>query len=233
MSNILVELMKTNISIEEEFNLMDYIEDFFDQVADGSGADVDPDEQPSPTPVIQNASAILNSLGGMIPYMNLSGKSNVQSYKFVQGQWILVAFGDNSFYLYSIKSLPPIYLANMIELAQIGRGLNSYINKTIKGDYAAKLVKGQVMVRPGMESYVDKPITLYIHLSFESTDVQTLKRYQTSLKQAGQDGLKDDAKQALRIGVRMIDGVNVGLEDFSSNIGETDIAERIEKLINN
>jgi hypothetical protein len=74
-------------------------------------------------------------------YKNLSGDSGVHSYEFNDTQ-IVVRFNDRATYTYTNQSVGTTNLAKLKELATVGRGLNSYINKTpsVSKYYASRSV---------------------------------------------------------------------------------------------
>jgi hypothetical protein len=74
-------------------------------------------------------------------YKNLSGDSGVHSYEFNNDQ-IVVRFNDRATYTYTNQSVGSTNLAKLKELATVGRGLNSYINKTpsVRKHYASRSV---------------------------------------------------------------------------------------------
>jgi hypothetical protein len=73
----------------------------------------------------------------MAKYENLSGRSNVKSYKSTRGK-LNIKFGDGSRYLYTPGSAGAYKLRRMRELAGKGIGLNRYINKKVKNNYESK-----------------------------------------------------------------------------------------------
>lgn len=74
----------------------------------------------------------------MLRYGNLSGQSNVTQYE-LQPDGISVCFGDGSCYLYTNARPGPVHVAQMQRLAQLGRGLNSYISRFVKRAYTRRL----------------------------------------------------------------------------------------------
>jgi len=95
----------------------------------------------------------------MPQYANRGGNSNVKSYRltrerpaekpsaFLGGGFSLdadaqdaieVTFGDGSRYLYTVASVGRDNLNKMIQLAQAGQGLNSFINRVVRKMYARK-----------------------------------------------------------------------------------------------
>lgn len=70
----------------------------------------------------------------MIKYKNLSGNSGVDQYDCGQ-DWILVQFLDGAIYRYTSTSASQYHITEMINLANRGWGLNSYIMKYVKTRY--------------------------------------------------------------------------------------------------
>lgn len=71
-------------------------------------------------------------------YANLSGASAVRGYEIGQGS-ITVQFRDGSIYVYTNASAGPVNIAEMQRLAKLGQGLNSFISRFVKKNYAQKL----------------------------------------------------------------------------------------------
>lgn len=74
----------------------------------------------------------------METYKNLSGVSGVVGYEIGQAE-IKVQFRDRATYLYTYQSAGPGNVEHMKQLAETGRGLNSFIGRVVKNDYATKL----------------------------------------------------------------------------------------------
>jgi len=74
----------------------------------------------------------------MKPYRNLSGRSGVRAYQPGPGA-IAVEFVDGSVYLYTQASAGAAAIARMLELAQAGRGLSTYISRHVQDRYAEQL----------------------------------------------------------------------------------------------
>lgn len=70
-------------------------------------------------------------------YKNLGGDSNVTAYEY-GSDFIRVQFGDGSVYLYTNSSAGSFNIDQMKRLADSGRGLNSFINTTVRKSYKAK-----------------------------------------------------------------------------------------------
>ena len=73
----------------------------------------------------------------MESYKNLGGDSGVVGYEIGQTE-IKVQFRDRTIYLYTSQSAGPERVEHMKQLAEAGRGLNSYINLVVKMAYASK-----------------------------------------------------------------------------------------------
>jgi hypothetical protein len=71
-------------------------------------------------------------------YKNLGGDSNVIGYEITSDS-ITVQFGDGSVYLYNYQKPGHNDVEKMKSLAIAGQGLNSYIGRVVKKNYAAKL----------------------------------------------------------------------------------------------
>lgn len=71
-------------------------------------------------------------------YANRSGDSGVLGYEPGQGQ-ITVQFKDGSQYLYNSQSPGAAVVSEMQRLAVAGVGLNSYIRRVVRKNFAQKL----------------------------------------------------------------------------------------------
>jgi len=81
----------------------------------------------------------LKGRGGILEnYANLSGASAVRGYEIGQGS-ITVQFRDGSIYVYTNASAGPANIAEMQRLAKLGQGLNSFISRFVRKNYAQKL----------------------------------------------------------------------------------------------
>lgn len=75
----------------------------------------------------------------MTPYLNLSGQSNVIAYEITQdGIHLVFKSGAQRNYLYNSVRPGQAVVNNMKQLAQQGRGLNSYISLVVKRNFARK-----------------------------------------------------------------------------------------------
>ena len=71
-------------------------------------------------------------------YRNTGGNSGIQSYE-IGDDFIIVQFNDGGQYLYNYTSTRSSNVEKMKNLAQSGHGLNSFISRTIRKNYASKL----------------------------------------------------------------------------------------------
>ncbi len=74
----------------------------------------------------------------MTHYKNLGGDSGVAAYE-IGTDFIKVEFNDRSVYLYTYQSAGSSNIEQMKDLAIAGMGLNSFINKHVKYNYASRL----------------------------------------------------------------------------------------------
>lgn len=70
-------------------------------------------------------------------YKNLGGDSNVAAYE-IGSDSIKVQFRDGSLYTYTYQSAGQSNIEQMKTLAIAGQGLNSFINRVVKKNYATK-----------------------------------------------------------------------------------------------
>ena len=73
----------------------------------------------------------------MEPYKNLAGDSAVVGYEIGHDS-IKVEFRDGWIYTYNAESAGYRNIEHMKALASAGSGLNSFISRVVKGQYAAK-----------------------------------------------------------------------------------------------
>ncbi len=71
-------------------------------------------------------------------YKDTDGDSGVHSYEFGEG-WIDVTFTKGGSYRYDESSPGSGHVHAMIQLAEAGNGLNAYINKHVRKNFAKKL----------------------------------------------------------------------------------------------
>ena len=74
----------------------------------------------------------------MEQYGNLNGDSGVTRFE-IGPLDIKVEFRDGSVYLYNEQRPSVRHVEEMVRLARAGSGLNSYISRVVKKNYAAKL----------------------------------------------------------------------------------------------
>ena len=72
-------------------------------------------------------------------YKNLGGDSNVVAYE-IGNDYIKVKFADGCIYLYNYFSTKSQNIEEMKKLARIGEGLNEFINRYVKKQYASKML---------------------------------------------------------------------------------------------
>lgn len=73
----------------------------------------------------------------MQKYKNLGGNSSIQGYEFKPDG--IEVYYSNGAYLYNFERPGQVHIENMKKLAEIGKGLNSYIQTHVRKNYARKL----------------------------------------------------------------------------------------------
>lgn len=73
----------------------------------------------------------------MEKYKNLKGDSGVESYE-IGSDFIIVQFKNDGSYLYNYHIPGSSHVERMKKLALKGKGLSTYISKTVKKKYAEK-----------------------------------------------------------------------------------------------
>ena len=73
----------------------------------------------------------------MRPYNN-AAKSGVRAFE-AGNNFIILEFGDSKQYLYNGEKPGTHHVEKMIALAAKGSGLNTYINKHVRNNYAERL----------------------------------------------------------------------------------------------
>lgn len=164
-------------------------------------------------------------------YANLGGNSSIRGYDHGD-EWMLVLFSDGNRYLYTVKSTTPESIGEMKRLASIGKGLNSYIMRLQRMNYAGRNVKGEILIKPGMESYNPEGFkrvqlliafrntvppmvsneTLQEKTKMSKVTQDTLNRYKEQIVAAGKDGLDTTARKIMAVGLNKT--AKVALEDF-------------------
>jgi len=71
-------------------------------------------------------------------YANLKGDSAISSYE-IGNNYILVEFISGSIYEYTYTSAGASNIETMKTLAELGSGLNSFINSYVKNQYSRKI----------------------------------------------------------------------------------------------
>ena len=79
-----------------------------------------------------------NLLDMVYRYLNKGGNSSVANYS-IGADSITVQFKDGASYLYNYSSTTMVGVEHMKQLAVNGIGLNSYISRVVKKQYARKL----------------------------------------------------------------------------------------------
>lgn len=74
----------------------------------------------------------------MIRYRNLEGHSGVTGYE-PQPEGICVEFNHNAVYLYTYASAGKTVVEKMKKLARAGKGLSTYISRTVREKFEKKL----------------------------------------------------------------------------------------------
>ena len=73
----------------------------------------------------------------MEEYKNLAGDSGVVRYE-IGDDFIRVQFSNNTIYLYTNTSAGSNNIEKMKKLAQDGKGLNTFISKNVRKNFACK-----------------------------------------------------------------------------------------------
>jgi hypothetical protein len=150
----LIQRIEDPIKVSTE-DAMDVVKQYWDEAANTvssywNDTDTEVAEEigiPKPT-----LSQLLDQHGNGTAYANTGGNSGVDSY--VTGEdWILVNFTTGAKYLYTHKSTTYENIEQMKKYAAEGRGLNSFIMRISKDGYAGRNIKGNILIRPGMEHY--------------------------------------------------------------------------------
>ncbi|WP_373356917.1 hypothetical protein [Pseudoroseicyclus sp. CXY001] len=73
----------------------------------------------------------------MTPYADLAGRSGIAQYQ-AGDHYLDVRFKDGALYRYTRATVGQPNLTMMVALAGAGHGLNAYINRNVRDQYAAK-----------------------------------------------------------------------------------------------
>lgn len=74
----------------------------------------------------------------MKEYADIDGDSGIASFDAGDG-YIVVFFKDGSAYEYTNAATEAAHVTQMIALAEVGEGLNSYINRNVRENYSRRL----------------------------------------------------------------------------------------------
>jgi hypothetical protein len=152
--DLLIRRIKDRMTVSNE-DAVDVVKQYWDEAVDtvkGYWGDVDEAivEETGVPPA--SITQLLDDHRQAHSYANTGGNSGVDSYD-LGDDWILVKFTTGSRYLYTIKSTTREQLDEMKRYANDGKGLNSYIMRVQKTNYAGRNVKGEIFIKPGMEHY--------------------------------------------------------------------------------
>lgn len=152
--DLLIRRIKDRITVSNE-DAVDIVKQYWDDAVDtvkGYWQDVD-EAIVEETGIPQaSLSQLLDDNRQAHSYANVGGNSGVASYD-LGDDWFLVNFTTGSRYLYTTKSATREQIEEMKRYANDGKGLNSYIMRTLKTNYAGRNVKGEILIKPGMEHY--------------------------------------------------------------------------------
>lgn len=233
-------LNPTRVANEDAF---DTVKEYWDDVTNGYWNDVDEElaDELGVTPVA--LAELLEVHRHTFTYANVGGNSSVRGYDHGE-DWLVVMFSDGSRYLYTLKSTSRESLDYMRQLAHSGKGLNSYLTRLVGTNYAGKNIKGNILIKPGMEQF--NPIgfkrlklieafrnTMEHQVSNELFKHDTLNKYKVQLEQAGRDGLDQTACQIMTVGLETMGyGKRVSNESYDSPVSETNqLSEAINSAL--
>lgn len=223
--DLLIHRIRITKTVSNE-DAVDTVKQYWDDAVDtvkGYWNDVD-DEIVEETGITKpSLTTLLDDHRTLNSYANYGGKSGIVSYD-IGDDWILVNFTTGSKYLYTIKSTTPDNINQMKQLAHAGKGLNSFIMRVLKTDYAGRNVKGELVIRPGMEQWTaERNKRLQLLYAYKSTltvstegytmSHKTLRKYKEQIAAAGMDGLDSTAQQFMTVGLESIsDSITVSTE---------------------
>lgn len=199
----LIHKLKTRFTVSNE-DAIDAVMQYWDEAADTVKrywSDVDEEivDELGITPT--GLAELLDDNRPGFTYANVGGTSGVATYDHGD-DWMVVNFTTGSRYIYTLKSTSPESLGYLKKYAIAGKGLNSYIMRQLREDYAGKNVKGQITIKPGMENYAqpaNKRIALLETFRDTMSSVHQITIYKKHMEEAGQDGLGQVAKQFMEI----------------------------------
>lgn len=79
-------------------------------------------------------------MGDFEDYKDLSGRGGITAFKILPDS-IILEFQHKDLYLYDYKNPGKDHVKQMKVLAKQGRGLTTYINQNVRGNYRKKLNK--------------------------------------------------------------------------------------------
>lgn len=223
----LIHRIENPIKISNE-DTWDSVKSYWEDVVGKYWADVDEDltEELGVTPTA--LSELLEVHRHTFDYANVGGNSSVRGYDHGE-DWFVVMFSDGSRYLYTLKSTTPEALDWMRKYAMAGKGLNSYIMRLQRENYAGRNYKGNITIRPGMESSnPDGHKRLQLLVAFRNTlpsrklEVnmhKTLVKYKEQIEHAGCDGLDPTARAIMKVGLESM-GIDTRVSMESIDTGE-------------
>lgn len=133
---------------------------------------------------------ILDQHGNGQAYANIGGNSGVDSYVDGYG-WILVNFTTGAKYLYTTKSTSDANIDQMKQYAREGKGLNSFIMRIARDGYAGNNIKGNILIRPGMEHYTTEANKrLNLLYAFRNTQMRTARNHEYEPEQIGMESIE-------------------------------------------
>lgn len=166
-------------------DVLDTVKQYWDDVSSKYWSDTD-DEIVEELGITKIALAeLLDPTRHTFQYANIGGISSVRGYDH-GADWFVVMFSDGSRYLYTTKSTTPESLGFMRKYAIEGKGLNSYIMRMQRMNYAGRNVKGEILIKPGMEQFNPegyKRLTLI--KAYEMTNVSNENFFETIKKFLG------------------------------------------------
>jgi len=75
----------------------------------------------------------------MEPYKNFSGNSGVREFEIHKAGIILRFGNEKAYYVYNYDKPGKPDVEQMKKLARIGKGLTTYINQNVRGNYADRV----------------------------------------------------------------------------------------------
>lgn len=205
--DLLIRRIKDRITVSNE-DAVDIVKQYWDDAVDtvkGYWQDVD-EAIVEETGIPQaSLSQLLDDNRQAHSYANVGGNSGVASYDLGE-DWFLVNFTTGSRYLYTTKSATREQIEEMKRYANDGKGLNSYIMRTLKTNYAGRNVKGEILIKPGMEHYSRH--------AFKR--IELLEAYRNTMNTVSNEGLVDNVKKFLGFSNK---GTGIGMTQKDKQLG--------------